>query len=118
MRKLCTVPYRIQFHGAGVFDAYFFVEVLLTLRFLHIFQLKRTDRDILDPCKLKILRIPFIPSRMYSSYAVAAAVCSVVFPVTATIAVGLRLRARRLNFLSLGSDDYLVIAALVSRFKH
>ena len=50
---------------------------------------------------------------MYSSYAVATAVCSVVFPVFASLAVLLRLRARRIKSLSYGIDDYTVIVALV-----
>lgn len=50
---------------------------------------------------------------MYSSYAAAAAVCSVIFPFLAIVAVGLRLRARTLKSLALGLDDYLVIVALV-----
>ena len=51
---------------------------------------------------------------MYSQYAVAAAICSVVLPVIAILAVGLRIQARRLKSLSFGPDDYLVMAALVS----
>ncbi|KAI1249468.1 hypothetical protein MGN70_009081 [Eutypa lata] len=49
---------------------------------------------------------------MYSSYSVAAAVCSCVFPTLAIIAVGLRLKARLLQKLKLGLDDWLTIAAL------
>ena len=52
---------------------------------------------------------------MYSSYAVATAVCSVVFPVLASLAVLLRLRAREIKSLSYGTDDYTVIAALVRK---
>ena len=50
---------------------------------------------------------------MYSSYSVAAAVCSVVFPVFAFLAVLLRLRARKLKTLSYGTDDYSIVVALV-----
>ncbi|CAD6589006.1 MAG: hypothetical protein ASARMPREDX12_003557 [Alectoria sarmentosa] len=51
---------------------------------------------------------------MYSSYSVAAAVCSVVFPTLATLAVVLRFRARKLKSLKYGTDDYVIVAALVS----
>ena len=52
---------------------------------------------------------------MYSSYAVAAAVCSVVFPVFASLAVLLRFRARKIKSLSYGIDDYAIVVALVSQ---
>ena len=45
---------------------------------------------------------------MYSSYSVAAGVCSVVFPVLATSAVLLRLRARKIESLSYGADDLTI----------
>ena len=54
---------------------------------------------------------------MYSKYSVAAAVCSVVFPALASLAVALRLRARKIKSLSYATDDYLIIAALVSSSK-
>ena len=50
---------------------------------------------------------------MYSSYSVAAAVCSVVFPVLASLAVGIRLRARKIKSLSYKIDDYVILIALV-----
>ncbi|MCJ1245199.1 hypothetical protein MMC30_002400 [Trapelia coarctata] len=49
---------------------------------------------------------------MYSSYAVAAAVCSAVFPALASVAVVLRLRARRINSLRYATNDYIVLVAL------
>ena len=50
---------------------------------------------------------------MYSSYSVAAAVCSVIFPFLASILVALRLRARSIRAVGYGADDYTVIMALV-----
>ncbi|KAI0886272.1 uncharacterized protein GGS22DRAFT_126785 [Annulohypoxylon maeteangense] len=49
---------------------------------------------------------------MYSSYSVAAAVCSCVFPTLAIIAVGFRLRAHLLQQSKLGPDDWLTLVAL------
>ena len=50
---------------------------------------------------------------MYSSYSVAAAVCSVVFPFLASVSVALRLRARSIKAVGYGADDYTIILALV-----
>ena len=50
---------------------------------------------------------------MYSSYSVAAAVCSVIFPLLASVSVALRLRARSIKAVGYGADDYTVIVALV-----
>ncbi|KAK9415008.1 putative integral membrane protein [Seiridium unicorne] len=55
---------------------------------------------------------------MYSSYSVAAAVCSCVFPTLATVAVGFRLRARFVQKLKLGLDDWLILAALALAFSY
>ena len=52
---------------------------------------------------------------MYSSYSVAAAVCSVVFPFFASLAVGMRLRARNIKSLSYKTDDYVILLALVGQ---
>jgi len=49
---------------------------------------------------------------MYSSYSVAAAVCSVIFPVLASFAVALRFRARSIKGQRYGVDDYLALLAL------
>lgn len=54
------------------------------------------------------------PRAMYSSYSVAAAVCSCVFPALALVAVGFRLRARAVQHSKLGADDWLIMVALVS----
>ena len=51
---------------------------------------------------------------MYSSYAVAVVVCSIVFPILASVAVFLRFYARRMKALSLGADDWAITGALVS----
>jgi hypothetical protein len=51
---------------------------------------------------------------MYSSYSVAAAVCSVTFPVLAATAVALRFRARSIKQQRCGVDDYVALLALVS----
>lgn len=50
---------------------------------------------------------------MYSTYATAAAVSSSVFAALAIVAVGFRLRARSVQKLRLGLDDWLVLVALV-----
>lgn len=50
---------------------------------------------------------------MYSTYSVAAAICSVIFPVLATIAVALRFRARQVIKHRLRVDDYAIVVALV-----
>lgn len=50
---------------------------------------------------------------MYSSYSIAAATCSVIFAVLATMAVALRFYARRIQSLAYGADDYIVLLALV-----
>ena len=50
---------------------------------------------------------------MYSQYSVAAAVCSVIFPLFASVAVFLRLWARKTQKLRYGPDDYVVVLALV-----
>lgn len=55
---------------------------------------------------------------MYSSYSVAAAVCSCVFPALAIIAVGYRLRARFVQKMKLGLDDWLTIVALIFSFSY
>jgi hypothetical protein len=52
---------------------------------------------------------------MYSSYSVAAAVCSVIFPVLAIVAVALRFRARSIKGQRYAADDYIVVLALVSK---
>ncbi|KAI1323131.1 hypothetical protein F5Y16DRAFT_425356 [Xylariaceae sp. FL0255] len=49
---------------------------------------------------------------MYSSYSIAAAVSSCVFAALAIVAVGFRLRARMVQKLKLGSDDWLILVAL------
>lgn len=54
---------------------------------------------------------------MYSSDSVAAAVCSCVFPTLAILAVGFRVRARRMQQTKLGADDWLMIVALVGPFS-
>lgn len=51
---------------------------------------------------------------MYSSYSIAAAVCSVVFPTLASLAVVLRFQARKRKSLKYGTDDYVIVVALVS----
>ncbi|KAH7316783.1 hypothetical protein B0I35DRAFT_512661 [Stachybotrys elegans] len=51
-------------------------------------------------------------SSMYSSYSVAAAVCSCVFPALAIVTVGLRIRARQIQRMKLGPDDWLMLTAL------
>lgn len=55
---------------------------------------------------------------MYSSYSVAAAVCSTVFPALSIVAVGFRLRARLVQKLRLGLDDWLVLVALALAFSY
>lgn len=50
---------------------------------------------------------------MYSSYSVAAVVCSVVFPVLASSAVAMRFWARKIKNLAYSWDDYLITVALV-----
>ncbi|CAJ2513881.1 Uu.00g020000.m01.CDS01 [Anthostomella pinea] len=55
---------------------------------------------------------------MYSSYSVAAAVCSCVFPALSIVAVGFRLRARLMQKLKLGLDDWLVLVALALAFSY
>lgn len=52
--------------------------------------------------------------KMYSQYSVNAAVCSVVFPALASLAVALRLRARKIKSLRYAADDYIIISCLVS----
>ncbi|KAI1113332.1 hypothetical protein F5Y14DRAFT_441882 [Nemania sp. NC0429] len=49
---------------------------------------------------------------MYSTYATAAAICSTVFAALAIVAVGFRLRARFVQKLKLGLDDWLILVAL------
>ena len=51
---------------------------------------------------------------MYSSYAVAIVVCSVIFPTLAAMAVFLRFYARRMKALDLRADDWAITGALVS----
>ncbi|XDG07882.1 hypothetical protein ABKA04_007497 [Annulohypoxylon sp. FPYF3050] len=55
---------------------------------------------------------------MYSSYSVAAAVCSCVFPALALVAVGFRLRARAVQHSKLGADDWLIMVALALAFSY
>ncbi|KAF2788807.1 hypothetical protein K505DRAFT_420871 [Melanomma pulvis-pyrius CBS 109.77] len=55
---------------------------------------------------------------MYSSYSVAAAVCSCFFPAFAALAVAIRFRARIAHNLKLGSDDWLIVSALVFAFSY
>lgn len=55
---------------------------------------------------------------MYSSYSVAAAICSVIFPTLAVVAVGFRLPARKIKSLAWGADDYLVLSAQVRSVTH
>ncbi|TGO70129.1 hypothetical protein BOTNAR_0003g00220 [Botryotinia narcissicola] len=50
---------------------------------------------------------------MYSSYSVAAATCSFVFPVLAGIAVYFRFHARRIQLIPYKADDYLILAAML-----
>lgn len=52
---------------------------------------------------------------MYSSYSVTTAVCSVVFPFLASLAVGMRLRARNIKSLPYKTDDYVILLALVGQ---
>lgn len=54
---------------------------------------------------------------MYSSYSVAVAVCSIIFSSLASIAVLLRFRARKIQRLSLGADDWAIGAALVGSLQ-
>ncbi|KAI0448082.1 hypothetical protein F4803DRAFT_496430 [Xylaria telfairii] len=55
---------------------------------------------------------------MYSTYSVAAAICSTVFPALGIVAVGFRLRARMVQKLKLGLDDWLVLVALALAFSY
>ncbi|KAI1163885.1 hypothetical protein F5B18DRAFT_651209 [Nemania serpens] len=55
---------------------------------------------------------------MYSTYATAAAVSSSVFAALAIVAVGFRLRARSVQKLRLGLDDWLVLVALALAFSY
>ncbi|KAI4869231.1 hypothetical protein F4820DRAFT_444353 [Hypoxylon rubiginosum] len=55
---------------------------------------------------------------MYSSYSVAAAVCSCVFPILGIVAVVFRLRARRVQQLKLALDDWLILVALALAFSY
>ncbi|KAF2705433.1 hypothetical protein K504DRAFT_460186 [Pleomassaria siparia CBS 279.74] len=55
---------------------------------------------------------------MYSSYSVAAAVCSCFFPAFAATAVATRFRARMVQKLKLGLDDWLILSALVFAFSY
>ncbi|KAI1135013.1 hypothetical protein F5Y05DRAFT_188646 [Hypoxylon sp. FL0543] len=55
---------------------------------------------------------------MYSSYSVAAAVCSCVFSALAIIAVGFRLRAHLVQQSKLGPDDWLTLVALALAFSY
>ncbi|KAI0398798.1 hypothetical protein F4802DRAFT_114603 [Xylaria palmicola] len=55
---------------------------------------------------------------MYSTYSTAAAVCSCVFPALGIIAVGFRLRARIVQKLKPGPDDWLVFVALALAFSY
>ena len=50
---------------------------------------------------------------MYSSEANATAVCSVIFAFFASLAVLLRVLARKAKSLFLGTDDYIIMVALV-----
>ena len=52
---------------------------------------------------------------MYASGKTAIRACTITFPLLATIAVGLRVQARRINSTLLGADDYVMILALVRR---
>lgn len=54
---------------------------------------------------------------MYSSYSVAVVVCSVIFSMLASLAVLLRFRARKIQGLSLGADDWAIGAALVGSLE-
>ena len=58
--------------------------------------------------------IPYINIlTMYSRYSVAATVCSITFPILASIAVVSRLWARKAQTLRYGPDDYVLVFALV-----
>ena len=50
---------------------------------------------------------------MLSTRAKALVVVSIIFPILALIAVGLRLYARRIKSLALKADDYVILVALV-----
>lgn len=52
---------------------------------------------------------------MYSKYSVTAAVCSVVFPALASIAVALRFWARKFTSIPFAADDYMIVISLVSK---
>lgn len=51
---------------------------------------------------------------LYSSYSVVILVVSVIFPVLASIAIGLRFRSRKIKSLALKADDFTILSALVS----
>ena len=51
---------------------------------------------------------------MYSQFSITTLVVGLLMPLLATVAVALRLRARRIKKQVLGLDDYAVAFALVS----
>ncbi|KAI2607959.1 hypothetical protein GGR54DRAFT_389835 [Hypoxylon sp. NC1633] len=55
---------------------------------------------------------------MYSSYSVAAAVCSCIFPALAIVAVGFRVKAHLVQQSKLGLDDWLTLVALALAFSY
>ena len=55
---------------------------------------------------------------MYTSLSVAIITVSVVFIVLCSVAVALRIQARRIKSLSLKADDYVICGALVSLYLH
>ncbi|KAF2687595.1 hypothetical protein K458DRAFT_484867 [Lentithecium fluviatile CBS 122367] len=55
---------------------------------------------------------------MYSSYSVAAAVCSCIFPALAAVACAFRIRARRVQNMKIGWDDWLIFSALAFAFSY
>ena len=50
---------------------------------------------------------------MLTNLAKTTIIVSIVFPLLATLAVALRLYARRCKSLRLGPDDYVILVALV-----
>ena len=58
-----------------------------------------------------------ILTKMYTSRAVAVIVTSVVLPLLASIAIALRFKARNGKAVGFHSDDYFIVAALVSSLK-